>query len=86
VLRQQIAERSTRDGVACTAGLAPGDRVGEQARRHGCRDTPYRHLLKLPEGFDTAAFMAERLLPEAKVAFVPVPTFYPFTSSNSMPE
>jgi 2-aminoadipate transaminase len=33
--------------------------------------------LTFPEGFDAAAFMAERLLPEAKVAFVPGATFFP---------
>jgi 2-aminoadipate transaminase len=30
-----------------------------------------------PEGFDAARFLAERLLPEAKVAFVPGATFFP---------
>jgi len=33
--------------------------------------------LTFPTGFDAAAFMAERLLPEAKVAFVPGATFFP---------
>ena len=33
--------------------------------------------LTFPQGFDAAAFMAERLLPEAKVAFVPGATFFP---------
>jgi 2-aminoadipate transaminase len=33
--------------------------------------------LTFPAGFDAAAFMAERLLPEAKVAFVPGATFFP---------
>lgn len=30
-----------------------------------------------PEGFDAAAFMQERMLPEAKVAYVPGATFFP---------
>ena len=33
--------------------------------------------LTLPEGFDAAAFMAETLLPQAKVAYVPGATFFP---------
>jgi 2-aminoadipate transaminase len=33
--------------------------------------------LTFPTGFDAAAFMTERLLPEAKVAFVPGATFFP---------
>ena len=33
--------------------------------------------LTLPDGFDAAAFMAETLLPEAKVAYVPGATFFP---------
>lgn len=33
--------------------------------------------LTFPRGFDAAAFMAERLLPKAKVAFVPGATFFP---------
>ena len=33
--------------------------------------------LTFPQGFDAAAFMAERLLPKAKVAFVPGATFFP---------
>jgi len=33
--------------------------------------------LTLPAGFDAAAFMAETLLPEAKVAYVPGATFFP---------
>lgn len=33
--------------------------------------------LTFPEGFDAAAFMAETLLPQAKVAYVPGATFYP---------
>ena len=33
--------------------------------------------LRFPEGFDAATFMTERLLPEAKVAFVPGATFFP---------
>ncbi len=33
--------------------------------------------LTFPEDFDAAAFMTERLLPEAKVAFVPGATFFP---------
>ena len=42
--------------------------------------------LTFPEGFDAAAFMTERLLPEAKVAFVPERRSSPFTNSRSMPE
>ena len=30
-----------------------------------------------PEGFDAAAFMRDRMLPEAKVAWVPGATFFP---------
>ena len=33
--------------------------------------------LTFPDGFDAAAFMTERLLPEARVAFVPGATFFP---------
>ena len=33
--------------------------------------------LTFPDGFDAAAFMAEPLLPEAKVAYVPGATFFP---------
>jgi DNA-binding transcriptional MocR family regulator len=33
--------------------------------------------LTFPEGFDTARFMAEHALPEAKVAYVPGATFFP---------
>jgi 2-aminoadipate transaminase len=33
--------------------------------------------ITFPEGFDAAAFMAETLLPEAKVAYVPGGTFFP---------
>jgi len=33
--------------------------------------------LTFPEGFDAARFMAARMLPEAKVAFVPGATFFP---------
>jgi DNA-binding transcriptional MocR family regulator len=33
--------------------------------------------LTFPAGFDAAAFMAERLLPEAGVAYVPGATFFP---------
>jgi 2-aminoadipate transaminase len=33
--------------------------------------------LTFPEGFDAAAFMAEDLLPKAKVAYVPGATFFP---------
>jgi 2-aminoadipate transaminase len=33
--------------------------------------------LTFPQGFDAAAFMAEQLLPKAKVAFVPGATFFP---------
>jgi DNA-binding transcriptional MocR family regulator len=33
--------------------------------------------LTFPDGFDTARFMAERALPEAKVAYVPGATFFP---------
>ena len=33
--------------------------------------------LTFPDGFDAAAFMAEVLLPEAKVAYVPGATFFP---------
>ena len=33
--------------------------------------------LSFPEGFDAGRFMAETLLPEAKVAFVPGATFFP---------
>ncbi len=33
--------------------------------------------LTFPEGFDATAFMADTLLPEAKVAFVPGATFFP---------
>jgi 2-aminoadipate transaminase len=33
--------------------------------------------LTFPQGFDAAAFMAKRLLPKAKVAFVPGATFFP---------
>jgi 2-aminoadipate transaminase len=33
--------------------------------------------LTLPEGFDAAAFMAETLLPQAKIAYVPGATFFP---------
>ena len=33
--------------------------------------------LKFPAGFDATAFMAETLLPEAKVAYVPGATFFP---------
>jgi 2-aminoadipate transaminase len=33
--------------------------------------------LTFPAGFDAAAFMAETLLPQAKVAYVPGATFYP---------
>src|SRR5918997_1467213 len=33
--------------------------------------------LTFPAGFDTTAFMAETLLPEAKVAYVPGATFFP---------
>jgi 2-aminoadipate transaminase len=33
--------------------------------------------LTFPQGFDAAAFMAEQLLPRAKVAFVPGATFFP---------
>ena len=35
------------------------------------------HLADVSQGFDAAAFMTERLLPEAKVAFVPGATFFP---------
>jgi 2-aminoadipate transaminase len=33
--------------------------------------------LTFPPGFDAAAFMADTLLPEAKVAYVPGATFFP---------
>ena len=33
--------------------------------------------LTFPDGFDAARFMAETLLPEAKVAYVPGATFFP---------
>lgn len=33
--------------------------------------------LTFPDGFDTAAFMRERALPEARVAYVPGATFFP---------
>jgi 2-aminoadipate transaminase len=33
--------------------------------------------LTLPDGFDAAAFMAQTLLPEAKIAYVPGATFFP---------
>ena len=33
--------------------------------------------LTLPDGFDAAAFMAETLLPEARIAYVPGATFFP---------
>ena len=35
--------------------------------------------LTFPTGFDAAAFMAERLLPQARVAYVPGATFFPLT-------
>ena len=35
--------------------------------------------VSFPEGFDSAAFMAERALPEARVAYVPGGTFFPAT-------
>ena len=36
----------------------------------------------LPEGVDTAALMVERLLPEAKVAYVPGATFFPVVQQH----
>jgi 2-aminoadipate transaminase len=37
--------------------------------------------LTFPEGFDATAFMRDRLLPEARVAFVPGESFYPVRGS-----
>ena len=41
--------------------------------------------LTFPDGFDAARFMAETLLPEAKVAYVPGATFFPSGSSRTTP-
>lgn len=35
-----------------------------------------------PDGFDAAAFLRDRLLPEAKVAYVPGATFFPVTQQH----
>jgi 2-aminoadipate transaminase len=39
--------------------------------------------LTFPAGFDAAVFMAERLLPQAKVAYVPGATFFPVTQEHN---
>jgi 2-aminoadipate transaminase len=39
--------------------------------------------LTFPAGFDAAAFLADRLLPEAKVAYVPGTTFFPVTPQHN---
>jgi len=39
--------------------------------------------VSFPDGFDAAAFMLDRLLPEAKVAYVPGATFFPVTQQHN---
>jgi 2-aminoadipate transaminase len=39
--------------------------------------------VSFPEGFDAASFMLDRLLPEAKVAYVPGATFFPVTQQHN---
>jgi 2-aminoadipate transaminase len=39
--------------------------------------------LTFPDDFDAAAFLADRLLPEAKVAYVPGATFFPVTQQHN---
>lgn len=39
--------------------------------------------LKFPQGFDTARFMREQAVPQAKVAFVPGATFFPVKQENN---
>ena len=41
--------------------------------------------LTFPADFDAAAFLADRLLPEAKVAYVPGATFFPVTQQHTTP-
>ena len=52
-------------------GDVPGRRALHEARRRPLR------LADPPAGLDAAAFMAETMLPEAKVAYVPGATFFP---------
>ena len=78
-LRPRRTYRSIGAGLPAQAGPDAAHHGGDFPRRRQLDRAGWRavHLADVSRGFDAAAFMAERLLPEAKVAFVPGATFFP---------